>query len=268
MTNQTSQTIATQALEQLHAALKAGPSETLRKLLVTMARFRSYSASNVMLIYSQRPDATHVAGFQTWRKLGRFVKRGECGLVIFAPIRPRADQEGDSEKPSIRFRAVRVFDISQTDGDDLPEPARVSGDPAEHLHLLRQVIAEYGISTVEQPLAPGILGRSEGGRIVIATGLSPAEQFATLVHEFAHELMHQQGERPDSKTVRETEAEAVAFVVGHAIGLEIADASRDYIQLYDGDAETLTASLSRIQKTSRQIVDALLQPQAGLATAA
>lgn len=268
MTNDSTHSLTAQALEQLESSLNSGKSDTLRRLLGAMARFHSYSASNVMLIHSQRPDATHVAGFNTWRKFGRFVKKGERGIVIYAPIRPKRDATASADEESVRFRAVRVFDISQTDGENLPEPARVTGDPRDHLLRMREVIAAHGVTVEHAALRPGHHGYSTGGHITIASGLSAAEEFVTLVHEFAHELMHQRGERPSSKTVRETEAEAVAFVVGHVVGLDIVDASRDYIQLYDGNAETLTASLSRIQKTSREIVDALLQPQAALATAA
>jgi hypothetical protein len=89
-------------------------------------------------------------------------------------------------------------------------------------------------------------------------GQSPAEEFATLAHELAHEMMHRDERRNStSKRSRETEAEAVAFVVCHAIGLETGSASQDYIQLYDGDAKLLTASLEYIQKTSTQILNAI-----------
>ncbi|MDX2147933.1 MAG: ArdC family protein [Planctomycetota bacterium] len=268
MPDDSSHSLTAHALAQLELALQAGKSGTLRRLLGAMARFHDYSASNVMLIHSQRPDSTQVAGFNTWRKLGRFVKKGERGIVIYAPIRSKRDAAASPDEETVRFRAVRVFDISQTDGENLPEPAPVTGDPCDQLQRLREVIAAYGVTVEHAALRPGHHGSSTGGHIIIASGLSAAEEFATLVHEFAHELMHQRGDRPSSKTVRETEAEAVAFVVGHVIGLDIEDASRDYIQLYDGNAETLSASLSRIQKTSREIVNALLQPQTALATAA
>jgi Antirestriction protein len=113
-----------------------------------LAKFHRYSFGNVVLILSQKPDATHVAGFTAWKKLGRFVRKGEKGIVVIAPITIKAKDElkpGEDEKPVLRFRGVHVFDISQTDGEPLPEPAQVSGDPREHLATLRAHIAERGI---------------------------------------------------------------------------------------------------------------------------
>ena len=78
-----------------------------------------------------------------------------------------------------------------------------------------------------------------------------------LVHEFAHELLHQRGDRPASKTVRETEAEAVAFIVSTAIGIRSSVDATDYIQLYDGNADTLRQSLHRIQSTAKTILSTL-----------
>ena len=102
-------------------------------------------------------------------------------------------------------------------------------------------------------------GLSSGGKITILPGLPPAEHFATLVHEIAHELLHR-GDRRNhtTRTVRETEAEAVAFVVSSAIGLDTTSASADYIQLYRGDKQTLTESLEFIQRTAADILRAIV----------
>src|SRR5215472_17725919 len=101
--------IATKAIEELSQALEAGHSEKLRGYLGAMARFHRYSWHNVMLIASQRPDATHVAGFNTWKQLGRFVKKGAKGIMILAPIVNKKNKEEASqeERPqtSITFRA-------------------------------------------------------------------------------------------------------------------------------------------------------------------
>jgi hypothetical protein len=107
--------IAGKAIEELSHALEAGHSEKLREYLGAMARFHRYSLHNIMLIATQRPDATHVAGFNTWKRLGRFVKKGAKRIMILAPvvIREEAEQEqkdADQEKIGIRFRAVYVFD--------------------------------------------------------------------------------------------------------------------------------------------------------------
>ena len=103
-------------------------------------------------------------------------------------------------------------------------------------------------------------GLSCGGKILIRSGLGPAEEFSVLVHELSHERLHKQGqaERKPSRTIREVEAEAVAFVVSQAVGLECGTAASDYIQLYDGKKETLMASLERIQATAREIIRAVM----------
>ena len=124
--------IVSAAIEQLSQALERGHSETLRNYLAAIGRFHRYSLRNVMLIASQNPTATHVAGFHTWHKLGRFVKKGEKGILILAPI-VRAKNHGveqtetDESSTTVGFRAAYVFDISQTDGQELPEIGNVNG---------------------------------------------------------------------------------------------------------------------------------------------
>jgi len=251
-------TVADTALAQLAQALEQGKSEELTRYLAMLARFHTYSFGNVMLILAQRPDATHVAGFHTWRQMGRFVKKGEKGIAIIAPMVLRAKEDTPDEqdaKPILRFRAVHVFDVAQTDGEPLPKPQRVDGDPSLHLDRLRALIAERGIALDQDDLPMGALGVSRGGRMSIRPGLAPAQEFSVMVHELAHELLHRGEDRPQSKTVRETEAEAVAFVVCSAIGLATGSAASDYIQLYAGDAKTLAASLDRIQKTASEIIE-------------
>jgi len=259
------------SLDRLGEALAAGNSEQMTEFLSIMSRFHRYSFGNVMLIMTQRPDATRVAGFRMWKSLGRSVKKGEKGIVILAPmmLKARRDdgddsrddaRDGDSERGRkvLRFRAVHVFDISQTEGEPLPEPSRVSGDPAGALDRLEQAVRAHGVELSESDDLGAADGVSRGGRIEIAAGLSPAERFATLVHEFAHELLHQaKGETKPPKVVRELEAEAVAFVVAEWAGLENTHASADYIRLYQGDTKTLAASLDRITTAADTIITAI-----------
>lgn len=260
--------LADNALETLASALEHGQSQALTDYLAVMARFHRYSFSNAMLIALQKPDATHVAGFKTWKKLGRYVKRGEHGIAIIAPmvIRPKDDDQadaGDEDRTILRFKAVHVFDVSQTDGTPLPEFARVGGNPNGHTDRLKALVAEQGIELEYVQTLGGPDGASCGGKIILVEGLSPAVHFSVLTHELAHEILHKHdaGERP-SKTVRETEAEAVAFVVCHAIGLETNTAASDYIQLYAGDKDTLAASLDRIQQTATAIIQAVTSDEA------
>lgn len=255
--------ITDKAIEQLISALNEGRSEALTHYLAAMARFHRYSLRNILLIASQKPAATHVAGFRTWNTLGRFVKKGEKGISILAPIMRRRiepleqDQVDESLMPA-GFRLVYVFDITQTEGQELPAIARVSGDPREYRDRLRRfgdtrgIVVEYS-----KDIAPS-LGTSTGGKITLLPGQSPAEEFVTLAHELAHELMHRSEHRNQtSKCVRETEAEAVAFVVSQAIGLETVSAAKDYIELYSGDAKLLTESLESVQRTATSILEGI-----------
>lgn len=258
--------LAENATDQLLAALERGHSDALTAYLATLGRFHNYSFGNVMLIAMQKPDATQVAGFTTWKKMNRFVRKGEKGIGIIAPMvgRKNEDQKShsgtDTEdgKQLWGFKVVHVFDVSQTEGEDLPEIAAVQGTPGEHLAKMRALIQKHGITLEYEEIPNGADGMSSGGLITIRPDLAEAEEFAVLAHELAHELMHK-GERRKklSKTVCETEAEAVAFVVSQAIGLDCSSAASDYIQLYRGDKETLTESLDHIQKTSASIIESL-----------
>jgi hypothetical protein len=219
------------ALEKLAAALEHGYSDAMTQYLRVMARFHRYSFTNILLICSQRPDATHVAGYRTWQKLGRQVRKGEKGIVIFAPMVRRAgmdarsldvEKDGSGDDRLIRgFKAVRVFDIVQTDGEPLAEVPSLQGSPGEYLARLQAIVRGHGIELDYDCIPSGADGLSAGGRIVLSSDLPPAEEFAVLVYEFAHELLHHGQRRPDTtKSIRETEAEAVAFVVCQSIGLE------------------------------------------------
>jgi antirestriction protein ArdC len=251
--------LTTESLKELAALLEQGRSERLIALLRTMGRFHRYSLHNVCLIVAQRPSATRVAGFHTWRSVGRFVRKGEKGIAILAPIvrRRREEREEDESRVVSGFRIAYVFDVEQTDGAPLPQTAHVAGDPGEHTAALKRAIATRGISIEYADDLGGALGLSCGGCIRMLNGLAAASEFAVLAHEFAHELLHRSSDRPESRDTRELEAEAVALVVGHAIGLEAAEAARDYIQLYRGDATALAASLDRIQRAASTILQSL-----------
>jgi len=250
--------------------LEAGHSEALTSYLTVMSRFHSYSFGNVLEIARQMPSATRVAGFWTWKNMGRSVKAGQKGIRILAPIvgvRRKKDEEANkditkqNERVLVGFRNAYVFDISQTEGVDLPTMHEVSGDPGENLERLAAFVRSRGVLLgYNENIAPA-LGISYGGRIALLPGQSKAEEFSTLVHETAHELLHKAERRTaTTKIVRETEAEAVAFVVGKAVGLVTGSASADYIQLYHGNASLLAESLEVIQQTAAIILAALEPP--------
>ena len=252
-------------IRELNEALAAGKSDRLQKYLDVMARFPRYSFNNCVLVALQFPDARIVQGFHAWRKLGRTVKKGEKGIGIIAPLIGRKkDDVGSSaddsnEKSIFGFKVVHVFDVSQTEGDELPEFAEVSGDPGDNIVAVEELIRARGIELVYEAIPSGAEGLSKKGAIVIAPELEPPARLATLVHELSHELMHQSSERRSetTKTIRETEAEAVAHVVCQALGLATLQHSADYIQLYNGDVEVLAKSMDHIQKTSAEILEGI-----------
>ena len=262
MKSQQIKEITERATEQLTAALNAGHSEALTGYLKAIGRFHRYSLHNVLLIASQKPNASYVAGFRTWNELGRFVKKGEKGILILAPIvRRKSENEEDQTESSTSvagFRAAYVFDVSQTDGKELPQIGTVQGDPSRRGGQLRSFASAQSISIdYSMEIAPA-RGMSSGGKITLLPGLPPAEEFSTLAHELAHELLHRGDRRSaTSRQIRETEAEATAFVVCHAIGLETGSAASDYIQLWNGDAQVLTESLAYIRQAASQMLAAL-----------
>ncbi len=234
------------ALDRLMAALEQGQSAALKQYLAVMSRFRRYSWGNVLLIYSQFAHATHVGGYHFWLTLGRHARKGEKGIVILAPMvgrKRRSDDEQLEENEQTRvfgFKACHVWDVSQTDGADLPQFATVSGDPQGNLARLIHFVTTQKIALeYDASIAPA-RGMSSGGKITLLPNLSPAEHLAVLAHEVAHEMIHR-GERrhQTTHTVRETEAEAVAFVVSSAIGLDVNSSFSDYVQLHGGDKATL-----------------------------
>ncbi|QMV20105.1 DUF1738 domain-containing protein [Granulicella sp. 5B5] len=268
----TKQELIAANIKLLIEQLEAGHSEALTHYLTAMSRFHNYSFGNVLEIARQMPAASRIAGFWTWKNLGRSVNAGAKGIRILAPIvgvRRKKDIEAEkditkqNERMLLGFRNAYVFDISQTNGVDLPEMESVIGDPGENIERLTAFLTSKGIAvSYSEKIAPA-LGISYGGRITLLPGQSKAETFSTLVHEAGHELLHRSERRTaTTKTMRETEAEAVAFVVGKAVGLVNGSAPADYIQLYKGNASLLAESLEVIQQTASVILAALEPPVA------
>lgn len=267
---QTSKEVIQANVDLLIEQLEAGHSEALTNYLIAMGRFHSYSLGNILEIARQKTDATRVAGMYTWNQLGRRVKKGEKGIRILAPMigtRKRKDTEKNEDaavthKPVlVGFRTAYVFDVSQTEGAELPHlTERTKGEVGEYRERVIDFTKAQGIELEwKETIAPA-LGMSYGGRIAILPGLPEAEEFSTLVHELAHEMLHKAERRTaTTKTVRETEAEAIAFVVSQTIGLDAGRASADYIYLYHGNAALLTESLEVIQKTTALILSAIEQ---------
>ena len=235
-----------------------------------MSRFHNYSFGNVLEIARQMPSATRVAGFWTWKNLGRSVKAGQKGIRILAPIvgvRRKKDAEADkditkqNERVLLGFRNAYVFDISQTDGVDLPALHEVTGDPGENIDRLAAFLKSKGIQLVYNANIAPALGMSYGGRIAILPGQSKAETFATLVHETAHELLHQSERRtPPPRPCARQKPRPWRLLSAKPLVWSTTDASASYIQLYNGNASLLAESLEVIQQTASVILAALEPP--------
>ncbi len=269
-----------EAADYLVASLEAGHSEVLTQYLGAMGRFHTYSFGNIMLIARQKPSATNVAGVRTWNSLGRFVRRGEKGILILAPMVGRkiktveetTRENGEQKNPQPQlygFRAVYVFDLSQTEGKDLPALTEVQGDVSGYRERLVKFVEGQSIELLYSDKIGPAKGLSHGGKITLLSGMQPAEEFSTLAHEIGHEMLHR-GERRTltTKSVRETEAEAVAFVVCQAIGLETGSSASDYIQIWDGDANLLRESLEAVQQTAAVILGGIAPEPPAIAAAA
>ncbi len=197
-------------------------SEAFRQYLVVQARFHRYSWHNSMLIAMQRPDASQVAGYRAWQKLGRQVFKGEHGITIFAPCPWKRETDDGETEQGIFFRAVHVFDIGQTDGPELPSvdvPDVESAADALLVDLVR-VADGRSIRVNFGPLSGGLFGVSKGGSVDVDNAHPTGQQAKTLAHELAHETLHKSKEQretmpEETRTVAELEAESVAFVVLH-----------------------------------------------------
>jgi antirestriction protein ArdC len=225
------------------------------------SRFHSYSFGNVLLIAAQRPTASRVAGFHAWRKLGRHVLKGEKAIWILAPmVYKRDDAAADDDERVIRgFKYVPVFDVEQTDGEELPSVCnRLDGDDPSGIFARLVSVAQSLGFTVEVTELPG----STNGdcshlehRIRVRVGNSPAQQVKTLAHEIAHAILHADY---DNRALAELEAESTAYVVCNSLGIDSSDYSLGYVSVWagggDAAAAAIKASGERIQKTAAQIL--------------
>jgi hypothetical protein len=243
--------------------------EEFRRYLAFSARFHHYSARNCLLILWQRPDASRVAGYRKWQEMGRQVRRGEEAIRILAPVSRTVEDEGTGEKARILvgFRVASVFDVSQTDGEPMPEAPRAENldpdDPADvssrvYGGLLWLCEAE-GVPVDLTDLAPGYYGsyHHKERRIVLNRALCEVERATTLAHEVTHHLLHRQDDGATTKAIRETEAEGVAFAVFSYFGFDTSRFSFAYVSRYAGEPEVLTAALDRIQKAAYRMIEAV-----------
>lgn len=237
--------------------------------LTSQARFHRYSAGNCLLIMLQDPYATRVAGFNTWKAQGRNVRKGEKGIFILAPLAFKTTDEATGEESfGIKgFRYVAVFDVAQTEGDDLPTVADklVGDDPDDLFGRLVSFANSIGFTVADYEFESGVNGDCNHleSLIRIHTLNSGIQRVKTLAHELGHAILHspKTTDYRSNRGLCELEAESVAFVVLKALGVDSDTYSFGYVAGWgDGDAavKTIKASQDRIQKTSKQILDSFV----------
>lgn len=227
------------------------------------ARFHRYSWNNVLLIQSQLPSATQVAGFHAWKDLGRSVVKGAKAIKILAPRTVKVtDETGEVQRKVVGFGVVNVFDVSQTEGAELPEVVQLlSGGGTTELMSSLLAFADSKNLAVEFGDAQGANGFFDRSpmRIVVSDSLAEAQQTKTLAHEIGHALLHADPEIDMSREDKELEAESVAYIVCKHYGLDTSDYSLGYIACWQAaDEERMKAfrqSAQRIQRAAAQVID-------------
>lgn len=291
---------AAERLKELTDQLEAGVREVFTSdrylaYLKTMSKFHRYSFGNVLLIAMQCPSASCVAGFHAWKKnFGRTVKKGEKGIRILAPCpytrmvetekidphskRPVLDASGAPVRETVlvhkqAFRPVTVFDISQTEGKELPTLGirELTGDVAQYDRIIAAVTdlapvpVRYDVAIL-QGTSKGCYSHLEQC-IYIRPDMSQTQTLKTLIHETAHSMLHaatvENGEITETvkkdRHTREVEAESIAYVVCRHFGIDTAEYSFGYIAGWSKDRELpeLRSALECIRSTAAGLIDGI-----------
>ena len=201
-------------------------SDLFKTWLRAVSRFHHYSFNNQLLVLLQRPQAERVAGFHTWKSLGRNVKKGAKGIAILAPcVRKLTAEEAAQRRAAERvsamklcgFRVTHVFDIADTEGKDIPElEYRAEAGGETLLPRLESAAAAMGIVLEYREETGSANGWSEGGKVVVNATLSTTAKCGTLAHELAHEFLHQHGLKAE-KTPRKRVGTARTGGRGHVL---------------------------------------------------
>jgi len=278
----------TDRIKELTDKLEAGIKEVFtsgryREYLSAMNKFHSYSYNNTLLILMQKPEASYVAGFKTWETLGRHVKKREKGITILAPcpyksvnyvdvIEPdtgqvKRDEQGNvmKERKEISrasFKAISIFDISQTEGKPLPELVKELQGEIPDYKILMDSIREVA----PVPIRFDVWNETKKGyydlenqEIVIKSGMSDLQTVKTAIHETAHSILHRDKAHAKDPATMEIEAESVAFIVCQHFGLDTSDYSFGYLASWSSGKELpeLKSSLQTIQKTAHEVIEQL-----------
>lgn len=244
-------------------------SERYKEYLRVMARFHNYSFNNTLLIAMQYPGATRLAGFQTWKKFGRHVKKGEKGIKVIAPTPFKKVIEKDGEELEVlvpRYKVVSTYDVSQTEGKPLPDiatPLMGNVDSFDDIYAALEQVSPVPITFEDiSGSANGYYDPAEK-RIAIREGMSEQQTIKTLIHEISHAKLHDcdlstpKDERPKiDRLTMECQAESVAFTVCQHFGLDTSNYSFGYVAGWSSGKELkeLRSSLEVIRNTAVEII--------------
>ena len=267
-------------------------SDRYKNWLTTMSRFHDYSLNNTLLIAFQKPDATLVAGYSAWKKqFGRQVRKGEKAIRILAPTpyrqkikvekldpvtgRPMKDADGKivTETQEVlhpAFKVVNVFDVSQTEGRELPSIGvdELTGDVRNFDMLFEALKRSCPVPIAFEQIRSGAKGyyHLKENRIAVQKDMSQLQTVKTVIHEMAHQKLHAinpESEKPadegKSRNSKEVEAESVAYTVCRRFGLDTSDYSFAYIAGWSRDKDTpeLKASLKTIREVASEMIDSI-----------
>ena len=236
--------------------------DSWERFLAGQSRFHRYSYTNTLLILAQRPEARSVAGFSTWRLLGRAVRKGERAIWIVAPLL-RASAFAGAKEPELRgFRRVAVFDVAQTEGAELAEVCHPleGSDDDEHFVALQRVATRLGFAVAEVEMPVGMYGDCTYGTrsIRVSAAASPAQRVKTLAHELSHAILH---EGCVNRALAELEAESSAYVICQHLGLDTSAYSFGYVATWAGGTKSavdeIRSSCGRISSAARRIIELL-----------
>lgn len=266
-------------------------SDSYAQYISAMAKFHHYSFGNALLILFQCPHATNVAGYGTWKELGRQVKKGEKGMIL-APCNFGATLEREKIDPATgqtlygpdgnpltekvkiapnRFKIAHVFDLSQTEGRELPQIGvyELTGDVSDYTGIYNRLAALSPLPVVQEDFQREAKGYTSfvENRIVIKPGMSQVQTIKTLVHEIAHAKLHKPKDlvteqTPKERRQKEVEAESIAYVVCQYFGIDTSDYSLAYVAGWSRGRELaeLKSSLNVIHSTAGEIIDAISPP--------
>jgi len=255
-------------MEGVQKVLESGE---FKEFLAFGAKFRNYSFGNTLLIWSQNPEASHVAGFRTWKSLGRWVKKGEKGIVIFAPMiksknkkdkKKGADDEDDGFL--IGFKAVYVYDLSQTEGEPIPEMKIgniKSGDCDSAVSLFEQILDSSPVPVTLDTFSDGKRGvyMIKDEKIIVSSHLTPVEQCKTLLHELAHHLAFSTEFKGDfssaGRSSHEVLAEGAAYIACCHFGVDSSEYSFQYLAAWEQDYRKILSFGDGIRKIALRLVE-------------